>query len=237
MDKNSEEENMRMSLQFLISFTPARVACMFVCSVNDTMTFSIILDLMLKMELSSEKDHFVKLSYILLDVVAQHLREYFVKLWDRKYSKEKWHDDVARRNLKLQSLLVTAFGRQKQDISSLKILKGNEQDWDITTSIKAILDSGLKLIEGCRPLDQRRPPLRDSEELEILRGVRNSDYAHLPRMSCASDEFIDIMIKVKSAVKNLFGGDTEREIYRIEISSITAPMREKVEKMLEGKLL
>ena len=196
----------------------------------------IILDLMLKMELSPEKDYFVKLSYILLDVVARHLREYFIELWDQKYPSEKWHDDVRKKSLKLQSLLVTKDGRQKQDPYSLKILNGNEQEWDITTLIRALLDSGFKLIEGCRPPDQRTIPLRESEELEVIRGIRNSEYAHLPSMSCTLDEFIDIMIKVNRAANNLFGIDAEREIYRILLCSTTIPMREHVEKLLDSKL-
>ena len=189
------------------------------------------------MEFSPEKDNFVKLSYILFDVIARHLREYFVRLWDLKYPNDKWHDDGAKRDLKLQTLLVTRDGRQKQDAYSQKILKGNEQEWDITISIKAILDSGFKLIEGCRAQDQRSIPLRESEELEIIRSIRNSDYAHLPSMSCTFDEFIDIMIKVNRAAGNLFGIDAEKEIYRILLSSITTPMREQVKTLLKGKLL
>jgi len=188
---------------------------------------------MLKMEFSSEKDNFVKLSYILFDVIARHLREYFVRLWDMKYPNEKWHNDVAKRDSKLRKLLVTRDGRQKQDAYSNKIMKGDEQEWDITISIKAILDSGFKLIEGCRPQDKRSIPLLESEELEIIRSVRNSDYAHLPSMSCTMDEFIDIMIKVNRAAGNLFGIDAEKEIYRILLSSITAPMREQVKTLLE----
>ena len=198
--------------------------------------FIIILEVKPKMELSPEKDHFVKLSYILLDVVARYLRDYFIRLWDQKYPNEKWHDDVGKKTLKLQSLLVTKDGRQKQDPYSLKILNGDEQEWDITTSIKAIVDSGFKLIEGCRPHDQRTIPLRESEELEIIRGIRNSEYAHLPSMSCTLDEFIDIMIKVNGAANNLFGIDAEREIYRILLSATTIPMREQVEKLLDSKL-
>ena len=197
----------------------------------------IISELILKMQLSPEKDNFVKLSYILLDVVARHLREYFIELWDQKYPNEKWHDDVKKRNLKLQSLLVTKDGRQKQDAYSLKILNGDEQEWDITTSIKAIVDSGFKLIEGCRPQDQRTIPLRESEELEIIRGIRNSEYAHLPSMSCTLDEFIDIMTKIKSVVNNLFGKNAVREIYRIEMSSNITQIREQVKKLLEGKVV
>ena len=189
------------------------------------------------MESSPERDNFVKLSYILLDVVARHLREYFVKVWDQEYPNEKWHDDVAKRDLKLQSLLVTRDGRQKQDIYSLKILKGNEQEWDITTVIKALLDSGFKLMDGCRPPDQRTIPWRESEEIEIIRGIRNTEYGHISSMSCPLDEFIDIMDKIRSVAKNLFGKEAKKEIYKIEMSPITPNMGEQVDKLLEGKFL
>ena len=188
-----------------------------------------------QMESSPERDNFVKLSYILLDIVARHLREYFVKVWDQKYPNEKWHDDVAKRDLKLESLLVTRDGRQKQDIYSLKILKGNEREWDIVTVIKAILDSGFKLIDGCRSPDQRTIPLRESEEIEIISGIRNTDYGHISSMSCSLDEFIDVVDKIKSVAKHLFGKEAKKEIYKIEMSPCTPEMREQVDKLREGK--
>ena len=188
-----------------------------------------------QMELSPERDNFVKLSYILLDVVSRYLREYFIKVWDQTYPDEKWHDDVAKRGLKLQSLLATRDGRQKQDIYSLKILKGDEQEWDITTVIKALLDSGFKLMDGCRPQDQRTTPLRESEQIEIIRGIRNTDYGHTSHMSCPFDEFMDIMEKIKSVAKDLFGNEAKKEIYKIEVSPSTPNMREQVDKLVEGK--
>ena len=190
---------------------------------------------MLKMELSLEKDNFVKLSYILLDVVARHLREYFVKLWDQQYPTKRWHDDVARRNSKLQSLLVTSS--KKQDIYSQKILKGNLNDWDITTLIRALVDSGFKLIKGSRPPAKRTIPMRESEEIEVIRGIRNAYYGHSSSMSCALPKFRDIMTRIKSASKSLFGEDAELEIYTIEVSPVTPTMREQVKELLEGIVL
>ena len=187
------------------------------------------------MESSLERDNFVKLSYILLDIVAQHLREYFVKLWDDKYQTEKWHDDVAKRNLKLQSLLVTRDGRQKQDVYSQKILKGDEQNWDISTLIRAILDSGFKLLEVCRPSHERSSPLRESEQIEIIRRIRNEEYGHITSMSCSLDAFMDIMTQIRSVAKNLFGKDVEKKIYKIEMSPSTQNMRVQVDKLLEGR--
>jgi len=189
---------------------------------------------MFKMELSPEKDNFIKLSYILLDVVAQHLREYFVKLWDKKYPAEKWHDDVAKRNLKLQSLLAASNKKLKQDIYSQKILNGDEKEWDLTTLIRALADSGLHLIKGCRPPVLRTIPLRKSEEIEIIRGIRNAEYGHISSMSCPMAKFRGIMTKIKSVAKNLFGEDAEMEIYTIEVSPVTPAMRKQVNELLKG---
>ena len=177
---------------------------------------------MFKMELSLEKDNFIKLSYILLDVVAQHLREYFVKLWDEKYPAEKWHDDVAKRNLKVQSLLASSHRKLKQDIYSQKILNGDEEEWDVTTLIRALVDSGFNLIKGCRPPAHRTIPLRESEEIEIIRDIRNSDYARNSSMSCPPAKFKEIMTKIKSVAKNLFGEEAEMEIYKIEMLPVTS---------------
>ena len=203
-------------------------------SIITTLLCIVILDFMFKMELSLEKDNFVKLSYILLDVVAQHLREYFVKLWDTKYPAEKWHDDVGKRNLRLQSLLAANNKKPKQDIYSQKILNGDEKDWDLTTLIRALADSGFNLMKGCRPPAQRTIPLRESEEIEIIRGIRNTDYGHISSMSCPLAKFKEIMTKIKSAAKNLFGEDAELEIYKIEISPVTQAMREQVNELLKG---
>ena len=198
------------------------------------MQFTFHSRLTAQMESSPERDNFVKLSYILLDVVARHLREYFVKVWDQKYPNEKWHDDVAERDIKLRTLLVTRDGKPKQDIYSLEILKGNELEWDITTVIKALLDSGFKLMDGCRAPDQRTLPLRESEEIEIIRGIRNTDYGHTSSISCSLDEFIHIMDKIRSVAKNLFGKEAKKEIYKIEVSPSTPNMREQVDKLCKG---
>ena len=189
------------------------------------------------MESSPELDNFVKLAYILFDIVAKQLREYFVKLWDETYPDEKWHVDVDKRTLKLQSLLVTKDGKEKQDDYSKNILRGDEQNWDISTLIRAILGSGFKLLEGCRDPDKRRSPLRESEEIEIIGKIRNEYYGHIKSASCSSDAFIDIMIEFISVTRNLFGKDAAKDIYKIAMSQITESMREQVDKLLEGKSL
>ena len=187
------------------------------------------------MEQSFEKDNFIKLSYALLNVVAKHLREHFIKLWDQKYPNERWHHDIAKRNLKLQNLLVTRDGNQRQDVYSQKILKGNENEWDISVLIRALLDSGFDLMEGCRNQEDRSIPLRESEEICIIRDIRNKDYAHLPGMLCSFDDFNRLMTIIKQVAQNVFGSDAAKEIYRIEVSPCTPEIRKQVDTLLRGK--
>ena len=188
------------------------------------------------MELSSEKENYIKLAYILLEIVPGHLRKYFIKLWDNKYPNEKWQDDTAKRNRKLQSLLVTGNMRKNQDIYSRKLLDGNEEKWDITTLIHAILHPDLQLIRQCRPKTERTHPLLESEEIDIIRDMRNSSYAHVDSMSCTNNEFNTNMVSIKRVAKNVFGENAEKEIEDIANSRIIPLLTRKVNELLKSKL-
>ena len=179
------------------------------------------------MELSSEKKNHVKLTYVLLDVVARHLRDLFVNLWDKKYPNEKWQDDIPKRNLKLQSLLV-------KDTHIRKILYESEQNWDLTTLTQAILDSGLKLTKNCRPTDQRSSPLLASEEIEIIKDIQVSFFGHVSSMLMPEAEFKDAMRKIKSVARNIFSDDVKNEIEDVESFPITPMMTRQVNNLLQG---
>ena len=191
--------------------------------------FIIILDLVLEMKLSPENENLIKLAYVLLEIVAQHLRAYFVKLWDQRYPDEKWQGDIAKRNLKLKVLLV-------KDMYTRNILNANEQSWDTTTLVRAIQSSSLNLTEGCRQYKQRTGQLRTSEEVDIIRDIRNTFYGHVSSMSCSDVEFKEVMGKIKSVARNIFGDDAEKEIEEVEQLPITPMMTIQVNKLLEGKL-
>jgi len=184
------------------------------------------------MELSDEEGNFVKLVYIMFNVVQRHLSVYFVKKWDHKYPNEKWHNDVTKRNLKLGSLLKKRSGEQKLNITSQKILKGDEKEWDTTTLISALLDYGFNLIERCRPSSQRSIPLLESEQIEILRSIQTY-FTHLSSFSLSLVEFKDKMAKIRNVGKSLFGEDVEREIYKVEVSPTTEIIRMEGKKLLE----
>ena len=180
------------------------------------------------MELSAENENHVKLSYILLNIVAKHLRTYFVKLWDEKYPDEKWQDDVAKRNFKLQSLIV-------KDVFTRKILNGNHEEWNTSILLKVLSDSRLKLIE-IRPHNQNSNQLIASEGLETLRDIRSAFDDHLSSMAYSSDDFKETMTRIKSVARNIFGEDAEKEIEEIESSPSTQLMTEQLKEFLEGKL-
>ena len=163
-----------------------------------------------------------------MNIVAKHLRRYFIKLWDEKRQNEKW-DSIDNKKAKLQKLLV-------RNIAIERMLDGNEENWDTTTLLHAILDSGLKLMEGCRPHAERDLPLLESEQFEIIRGIRNSHYGHVLCMSCSDEKFKGIMADIKYVAKERFGEEAEKEIENIETSPITSFTKEEMKQLIDSKL-
>ena len=180
------------------------------------------------MELSPENENHVKLSYILLNIVAKHLRTYFVKLWDEKYPDEKWQGDVAKRNLKLQSLIV-------KDVFTRKILNGNHEEWDTATLLEVLSDSRFKLIEGCRPHGKSSNQLIASEGLVTLREMRNAFDGHVSSMAYSFDKFKETMERIKNVARNIFGEEAEKEIEEIGNSPISPLMTGYLKEFLEGR--
>ena len=182
------------------------------------------------MGFSEERENFVKLSYIILEIAAKHLRILFIQKWNEKYPNQQWTSDATSGNF-LYNKLSTGFRNSKSNTEYVNKMKtGNEQEWDTTTLVKVMLDCGLKLVEGCRSKDQRSIPFRPSEEIDIIRKYRNGFFAHIPKMSCASNDFKQAVSDIKSAAKNLFGEDVENEIGEIENWSINEEIIEKLRK-------
>ena len=166
------------------------------------------------MELTGENNNYIKLSYILLDVVAKHLRKYFIKLWDAKYPSEKWNDDIDKKNHKLQGLLI-----KNQYV--LKMVNGNEEIWDTSTLLNAILDSNLKLMQD------------GSGEKKDIEDI-SSFYNHLLSPSWSDADFKSIMTRMQILSKNRFGEDAEKEVGDIEYSPVTPEMKQRLEQLLKG---
>ena len=154
------------------------------------------------MELSHEQRNFVKLSHILLNIVANHLREFFVRKWDEKYPKEQWSND----NTSGERLCTKITKKMENDhVKNMK--SGDVQKWDITTLGKVFLYSGLELI-----------PKNSSEidEIHNIRKIRNSFFANLDSMSCSDIDFVRTLAKIRKSARVLFREDVVNEIDEIE---------------------
>ena len=162
------------------------------------------------MELTAERNNFVKLSYIIVDIVADHLRQLFTRTWNERH--EMWKSDSNSGN-QLWESLGEGFRKSNKSYTK-KIHTGNEQLWDITTLCKIFLYSDLKFEQSSS----------EYKEIDKIREIRNEFFAHPESMACSDDDFEDHVTKIKSTVKNLFGKDAEYKISAIETSPITQKM-------------
>ena len=183
---------------------------------------------MISMALSNEEENFVKIARIVLDVVPYHLRKLFITKWEEKYPNEKWQS-----NSTSGDALVTKIASVNRNYAD-KLKAGDEQQWDTTILVYVFLYSGLKLIDQCRnPKEKRIPPLRISEEIDIIRETRNEVFGHATQMSCPTHDFTALVDKLKSVARNIFGADAEKEIDGIRKVPIdtqsTADLRQRLE--------
>ena len=174
---------------------------------------------------------------IVLDVVPKYLRKCFVDEWNRRYDIEdqKWKSNSSSGML-LFSNLPTKIKNSNNPNNKMNIEKlksGNENSWDTTTLVFVMLYSGLNLIQGCRPKVERTAPLRLSEEIDIIREVRNEYFAHAAKMPCQSSDFADIIAKIRSVAASIFHKDAQDEIDQLIDSHIETKMTVHLRKQLD----
>ena len=175
----------------------------------------IILDLTLPMELSEEEENFVRIAKILLDIVPKYLRQLFIEKWNRKYPNHKWKSDRASGEYLFNQLPLRVKIRKARGKVIDKLRSGNENEWNLPTLNFALLDSGLNLVQGCRPDDHRSAPLRISEEIDLIRRSRNDIFSGSTSTSCSSYDFMAITSRIKSTARNIFCNHAEQEIMEI----------------------
>ena len=172
------------------------------------------------MELTDERDNFVKLSYIIVYIVANHLRRLFKSRWNEMH--EMWRSDSNSGN-QLWESLGEGF-RKSNKCFMKKIQTGNEQLWDTTILCKMFLYSDLKFEKN------------SSEYIAInkIREIRNELFANVDCMAYSDNYFEDHVTNIKSAVKNLLVEDAEYTINAIEKLPIT---QKRIEQSDIGKRL
>jgi len=172
------------------------------------------------MELSDEKENFVKIANIVLDIVPKYLRKVFIAQWNKKYPNQIWQSGPAIGKFLFNEMPANVKGNYKNKPYIDNLSAGYEDNWDTTTLVFAFLFSGLALIPTRRSKGSRTSPLRISEEIDIIREIRNDAFAHVSTMSCPGPDFTNIMTNIKSVAKNVFGKNAEDEISKIEASQI-----------------
>ena len=201
------------------------------------------------MSLSREEEYFIKITQIVLEIVPKYLRNLFIEKWDQKYPNNKWQSDSASGNFMFTEI-PNAAKNGKHELYANNMKSGKENEWDTTTLVYALLYSQLNLIPSCRPDSQRSAPLLISEEIDMIRKIRNELFSHASNMKLSFRTFLDIISQVYSVAENAFGISAEHEIEEIEQSQLTAGVAEllkqqihiektdndEFEKVLKGKL-
>ena len=176
------------------------------------------------MELTDEEANFVKITKVVLEIVPKYLRECFKQQWNKKYPSHQWQSNKVSGNFLFGELGCGIKSNKSREVYVNKLREGNEQQWDTTTLVFAMVQSGLSLIDGCRPKNDRISPLRISEEIEIVRDVRNSVFAHASTMSCSNEDFACIIARIRCVARNIFIQGAEKEIENVENSPLETQM-------------
>ena len=189
------------------------------------------LDLVINMSLSREEENFIKITKIVLEIFPKYLRSLFIEKWDQKYPNNKWQSDNVSGDF-LFNEIPNAAKKGSNRVYANKLQSGNENNWDTTTLVYAMLYSELELIPSCRPNGQRSVPLLISEEIDIIRKIRNEFFAHASTMNCSFSTFLDIVSKVNNVAKNIFGIDAEHEVEDIVKSKISTEVADLLKQQL-----
>ena len=210
----------------------------------------MFVDLVINMSLSREEEYFIKITKIVLEIFPKYLRKLFIDKWDRKHPNNKWQSDSASGNFVFNEIPNTAKNGRNR-VYAINMQSGKESDWDTTTLVYAMLYSQLNLIPRCRPDDQMSAPLLISEEIDIIRKIRNTFFAHSPNMKCSFRAFLEIILQVHSVTEHIFCVNAEHEIedlVKSQISNQVADLlkqklhieknrNDEFEKVLKGELL
>jgi len=184
------------------------------------------------MSLSREEEYFIKITKIVVDIFPKYLRKLFIDKWDQKYEYNRWQSDIASGNF-LFNKIPNDAKKGRNRVYAINLKSGKESDWDTSTLVYAMLYSQLNLIPSCRPDGQRSAPLLISEEIDIIRKIRNDIPAHAPSMKCSFRPFLEIISQVHSVAENIFGINAKHEIEDL----VKLPISTDVADLLKQQLL
>ena len=195
------------------------------------------------MDLTSEQENFVKLVKIIVEIMPKHLRSLFIDKWNKKARQSSsnpncnpplWANDAASGQYLYNAIPQSVKKNQAKFNTRLQqmILVGDCETWDPSALFFVLLYAGLRIIDKCRPRNQRAYPFNVSENIDRLRELRNEFFGHVVNMSVPDVDFGSISTEIKRIIKDVFGAIAEDEIDQI----INAQMTSQLSHDLKSKL-
>ena len=183
------------------------------------------------MDLTGDKGNFCKLTEIILTIVPKYLRQYFKDEWDKANPLMIWNDSPA------DGKCLTTKIKIKYPFSDLKnaLAQGNSNDWDPTALFFVLCKSGV-IIPHCRDPPKRVAPLRDSENIDKLRIIRNEFFAHRSSTSLSLIEFNQAIMDIENVFRIFNWMNGLLEIDAVKKSMITTPLSQYMEQQLDAAI-
>ena len=180
----------------------------------------------LRMDLTREEENFIKLVRIIVEIMPKHLRDLFITKWNAKFPNQPWANDAASGQYLYNAIPPAVKKNQAKFNNTLQqmILSGNSEVWDPSALLFVLLYADLKIIDTCRPRNQRANPFSVSENIDRFREIRNSFYGHNINMSVPDAEFASISTEIKGIAKDTFGTIAEDEIDQIINTQMTSQL-------------
>ena len=167
-----------------------------------------------ELEVSIEVANFFMVKDLLKEVIPKHLRIHFIEQWNEKYPDQTWQSN----NSSGQDLLDKLSDVIKTTMSS-KVKRaleaGSEQQWDLNTILFVLQNSDLNLVKHCGKLGQRATTSSSmsSKEIADLLSIEKEFFsAHARSQSCPSEEFGNVVKKVKEFASHVLSGHAQTEI-------------------------
>ena len=166
------------------------------------------------LEVSTEEANVIVVTDLLENVIPKYLRIHFIEQWNDKYPDQIW-----RSNSSGKDLLGKLSGVIKNNMSSevkRALEAGNDEQWDLNTLWFVFQNSDVNLVKHCRKQGQRAITSSSisSKEIDDLLCIKKKFFSdHTRNLSCPSEEFRDIVGKVKEFARHVLSEHAQNAIY------------------------
>ena len=157
-----------------------------------------------EMDISKQEENFIRVSLMIMNVVASQLRAFFTQAWNSLHGGAVWRNDPAS-GKRFITEMKKKKGQIKDKTTGKKLKEGNTSKWDCTILFAALLYSNVFT----------KDPAKDPAFalIDRLRGLRNDWFAHLPMAEMTDVDFCILVEQLKVTFVQLSWD--ENEITRI----------------------